>query len=237
LAKVEGWAVPKALSLAEIADIIEAYRQGARRCREAGFEALNIHAAHGYLIHSFYSPLSNLRRDAYGGSREGRMRLALDIAEAVRREWPRDRPLFFRLSCVDGAEGGWTIEDTVALSAELGRRGVDIIDCSSGGIGASPTAATWKRRPGFQVPYAEQVRRETGLPTMAVGLILKPRQAESILAEARADLVAIAREALFNPHWPLHAALELGADPDWSLWPPNYGWWLHRRTKTLDENS
>jgi 2,4-dienoyl-CoA reductase-like NADH-dependent reductase (Old Yellow Enzyme family) len=232
VAKVTGWPVPDELSLDQIGELIAAYRQGARRCRDAGFDVLNIHAAHGYLIHSFYSPLSNLRTDRYGGDRAGRMRFALEVAAAVRDEWPAEKPLFYRLSCVDGDQG-WSIEDTVELSRELGLRGVDVIDCSSGGIGVSPTAATVKRQPGFQVPYAERVRRDTGLPTMAVGLILTGRQAEEILQRGQADLVAIARQALFDPHWPLHAALELGVDPAYQKWPPQYGWWLARRAQTL----
>ena len=165
------------------------------------------------------------------------MRLALEVAEAVRGQWPEELPLSFRLSCVDGLDGGWTMEDTVALARELADRGVDAIDCSSRGVRGATSLANLEaaRRParaGYQVPYAEELRRETGIPTMAVGLILTPRQAEGILARAQADLVLLAREALFDPHWVLHAARELEHDPGWDLWPPSWGWWLAQRERT-----
>jgi 2,4-dienoyl-CoA reductase-like NADH-dependent reductase (Old Yellow Enzyme family) len=236
VAKVAGWPDPHELTIAEIEALLEAYRQGARRCHAAGFDVINVHAAHGYLIHSFYSPLSNFRTDRYGGDRAGRMRFPLEVAEAVRREWPADKPFFYRLSCVDGDQG-WSLDDTVELSQELGKRGVDVIDCSSGGIGLPPTIASVKRRPGYQVPYAERVRRDAKLPTMAVGLILTGRQAEDILQRGQADLIAVARQALFDPHWALHAALELGADPGFEKWPPQYGWWLARRAQTMAQGA
>jgi 2,4-dienoyl-CoA reductase-like NADH-dependent reductase (Old Yellow Enzyme family) len=232
-ARVEGWLSPRALTVAEIQDLVRAYGEGARRCAEADFDIVEIHGAHGYLIHSFYSPLGNDRTDDYGGSRAGRMRFPLEVAEAVRAAWPVDKPLFFRMSCVDGEEGGWTIEDSIAFTRELALRGVDLIDCSSRGIGASPTARVLARVPGFQVPYADRIRRETGVPTMAVGLILKGRQAEDILRSGSADLVCVAREALYDPNWALHAVQEVGGDADWERWPPQYGWWLSRRAEQL----
>ena len=137
------------------------------------------------------------------------------------------------MSCIDGEEGGWSLDDTVAMSRELVARGVDLIDCSSRGIGLSPTARVLSRVPGFQVPFAERVRHEVSVPTMAVGLILTGHQAESILSDGRADLICIAREALRNPSWALHAVQELGGDPEWALWPPQYGWWLSRRAGQL----
>ena len=184
------------------------------------------------MLHSFYSPLGNDRTDVYGGSRQNRMRLLLEVTEAVRAAWPADKPLFVRLSCIDGEQSGWSIEDTVVLSRELVANGADLIDCSSRGIGPSPTARVASRVPGFQVPFAEQVRARAHVPTMAVGLILTATQAEDILRQGRADLVCIAREALRNPHWALHAIQELGGDRSWSLWPPQYGWWLSRRRRT-----
>ena len=204
---------------------------------QAGFRLLEVHAAHGYLIHSFYSPISNRRRDGYGGDLRGRMRLALEIAEAVRGEWPDDLPFSFRLSCVDALDGGWTMEDTIALARELRHRGVDAIDCSSRGVRGATSLANLEatRRParaGYQVPYAEELRRETGIPTMAVGLILTAQQAERILDRGQADLVLLAREALYDPHWVLHAARELEDDPGWNLWPPSWGWWLAQRERT-----
>ena len=231
----EGWPVPDELAAAEIAALIEDYVAAARRAREAGYRIAEIHGAHGYLVHSFLSPLSNRRTDAYGGDLAGRMRLALEIAEAVRAAWPEDLPLFFRTSAVDGVPGGWSLDDTVVLARALKRIGVDVIDCSSGGIaGAATAAAGQKRQPGFQVPYADRVRAEAGLPTMAVGLITHPVQAETILAEGRADLVAIAREALVDPMWALHAARDLGHDTDFATWPEQSGWWLAGRQRTSE---
>jgi 2,4-dienoyl-CoA reductase-like NADH-dependent reductase (Old Yellow Enzyme family) len=162
------------------------------------------------------------------------MRFTLELAEAVRHAWPQEKPLFVRVSAVDGIEGGWTIEDTVALARALKSRGVDVLDCSSGGLKGSATAARVKRAPGFQVPYAERVRRETGMKTMTVGLILEPEHAERILQSGQADLIAIGREALHNPNWPLHAEIALGAEANYESWPTQYGWWLEKRRLVLD---
>jgi len=228
----EGWRVPHELSAGEIQDVVAAWAAAARRAVRAGYDILEIHGAHGYLIQSFLSPIANKRTDAYGGALNGRMRLALEVTEAVRPEWPDDRPLFFRVSSVDGIDGGWTLDETVALATALKARGVDVIDCSSGGIAGSATAARVKRQPGFQVPFAERVRRDAGLMTQAVGLITDPHQAEEILQAGQADLIAIGREALYNPNWPHHAAAALGADPEFADWPTQYGWWLTRRART-----
>jgi 2,4-dienoyl-CoA reductase-like NADH-dependent reductase (Old Yellow Enzyme family) len=229
----EDWLLPHEIGLDDIRRLREAFAGAARRALEAGFEVVEVHGAHGYLNHSFLSPLSNRRNDAYGGDRAGRMRFPLEVAEAVRAEWPDDKPVFFRVSSVDGLEGGWELEDTVALSRELKARGIDVVDCSSGGLTGSATAARIPRTPGFQVPYAEAVRHQVGIATMAVGLITEARQAEAILEAGQADLIALARELLYNPNWPLHAALELGVDPEYEAWPPQYGWWLVRRARTL----
>jgi len=232
----EGWPAPAPAGDVDLAAIRDAFVAAAHRAHAAGFEILELHSAHGYLLHSFLSPVSNCRSDAYGGSLQNRMRFPLEVARAVRAAWPQDKPLFVRCSSIDDVEGGWSLEDTVAYGRELAQAGADVIDCSSGGISGSATAATktiLRRVPGFQVGFAERVRRETGLKTMAVGLILTPRQAEDILREGRADLAAIGREALFNPNWPLHAALELGADPRFERWPRQYGWWLTRREAGL----
>ena len=230
------------MTVDEIKRLVEAYGAGARRVEEAGFDVLDIHAAHGYLIHSFLSPVANHRNDEYGGDLQGRMRFALEIAESVRANWPADKPIFFRLSCVDWRKDldnrtdGWTIEDSFVLARELAARGVDLIDCSSGGIRAENSMMDYvKRRKklkrGHQVPYAEAIRREAGIPTMAVGVILDGPQAEAILQAGQADLIAIGREALTDPHWALHAAQALGIDPEWNMWPPSYGWWLELRER------
>lgn len=241
-ASVAGWHQPRAMSLDEIHRLIDAYAAGAGRVDRAGFDVLDIHAAHGYLLHSFLSPVANQRNDGYGGDLDGRMRIVLEIAEALRANWPSHKPLFFRLSCVDwradldDRTDGWTIADSIVLSRKLHDRGVDLIDCSSGGIRAENSMMDFakKRRKlqrGHQVPYAEAIRSETGIPTMAVGVILDGPQAEAILQNGQADLIAIGREALSDPHWPLHAAQALGADPAFDAWPPSYGWWLELRDR------
>ena len=233
---IEGWKRPEPASEGDLATILDAFVAAARRAQTAGFDIAELHGAHGYLLHSFLSPISNHREDRYGGSIENRMRFPLQVARAVRAAWPAEKPLFMRCSSVDDAAGGWSIEDTVAFARELAKAGVDVVDCSSGGIAGSATAATTtllRRVPGFQLPFAERVRRDAGLKTMAVGLILTPRQAEEAVQAGRADLIAVGREALFNPNWPLHAALELGADPDFAGWPRQYGWWLTRREASL----
>lgn len=230
------WLKPAQLTTSDLDELRDAYRQAARRSLLAGFDIIELHGAHGYLLHSFLSPLANFRTDEYGGSRANRMRFPLELVSIVREVWPDDKPVFFRCSSVDDAEGGAQIEDTVVLARELQARGVDVIDCSSGGILGSATAAarsTLSRGPGFQIPFAERVRSDTGMKSMAVGLILTAQQAEAALQAGRADLIAIGREALYNPNWPLHAAIELGADPEFAMWPYQYGWWLTRRETVL----
>jgi 2,4-dienoyl-CoA reductase-like NADH-dependent reductase (Old Yellow Enzyme family) len=196
---------------------------------------LEIHNAHGYLMHTFLSPLANKRNDAYGGDFAGRTRFPLEVAEAVRAAWPKDKPVFLRVSAVDGVDGGWTMDDTVAYAKELKARGIDVIDCSSGGLYGSATAARVKRSWGFQVPYAERVRREAGIMSMAVGLIIDPHFAEDILQKGRADLIAIAREALVNPCWPQMAEIALGRKAFDAMddWPVQYGWWLKHRERSI----
>ena len=229
-----GWMTPRAMEQADIARVRDAFGAAARRAVAAGFDIAEIHAAHGYLLHSFLSPLANRRTDSYGGDLEGRMRLPLEVARIVRDAWPADRPVFFRCSSVDNDAAGWSIEDSVALARRLVEIGIDVVDCSSGGIAGSATAsATAPRGLGFQVPFAERLRRDAGIATMAVGLIIEPQQAQAVLVEGKADLVAIAREALYDPNWPLHAAAVLAADENFSSWPRQYGWWLSRRESVL----
>jgi 2,4-dienoyl-CoA reductase-like NADH-dependent reductase (Old Yellow Enzyme family) len=196
---------------------VAAFEAGARRSLEAGFEVAEIHAAHGYLLNQFLSPLSNHRTDQYGGSFENRTRLLLEVVDAVRAVWPEHLPLFVRLSCTEWADGGWSGDDTVALSRLLAARGVDFIDCSTGGNVAT---AKIPMAPGYQVSFAGRVRREADVPSGAVGLITAPEFAEAIVASGQADAILLARELLRDPYWPLHAASALGADIDY--WPAQY---------------
>jgi 2,4-dienoyl-CoA reductase-like NADH-dependent reductase (Old Yellow Enzyme family) len=207
---------PLALDKAGLAQIREAFVQAARRVDRLGIDAIEIHAAHGYLLHQFLSPLSNERTDEYGGSLENRMRFTLEIFAAVRAAWPEHKPLGIRVSATDWTEGGWDVEQTVALAAELKARGCDYIHVSSGGLSPRQQIAAG---PGYQVPFARRIRQETGLTTIAVGLITEPRQAEAIVAEGSADMVALARGMLYDPRWPWHAATELGAQVSA---PPQY---------------
>jgi 2,4-dienoyl-CoA reductase-like NADH-dependent reductase (Old Yellow Enzyme family) len=230
------WLKPSPLEVKDLQELKTSYSDAARRAHQAGFQILELHAAHGYLLHTFLSPLSNLRKDEYGGTLETRMRFPLEVAQAVRQSWPAEKPLFVRVSSIDDVEGGWSLEDTIAFAKELKKAGVDVVDCSSGGILGSATAATrtlLPRVPGFQIPFAERVRKEAEIKTMAVGLILTPQQAEEALQAGRADLIAVGREALYDPNWPLHAAAALGVDPEFARWPVQYGWWLTRRASLL----
>lgn len=208
-----GYTTPVALDEAGIRKTIQDFADATRRADEAGFDVVEIHAAHGYLINQFLSPLANRRTDRYGGSLENRMRFALEVTEAVRAVWPDHKPLFVRISATDGTEGGWTVEDSLALTQELKSRGVDAIHCSSGGFDGYGL----KPAPLYQVPLSKAVRA-AGLPTIAVGLIDTPQDAEAILQNGEADLIALARGALEDPNWAIHAHHALdGAEYD--LWP------------------
>ena len=192
--------------------MVQAFADGARRALEAGFELIEIHGAHGYLVHQFLSPLVNTRTDQYGGSFENRTRILREIIEAVRRVWPERLPLWLRISASDWTEGGWTIDDSVALAWQVKALGVDLIDTSSGGI---VPAAKIPLGPGYQTPFAERIRRETGILTGAVGMIISPEQAQHVIATGQADLVLLAREFLREPYWPLHAAHVLKQNIEW----------------------
>jgi 2,4-dienoyl-CoA reductase-like NADH-dependent reductase (Old Yellow Enzyme family) len=216
---------PIALDRDGIRDEIAAWRNAALHAADAGFDIVEIHGAHGYLIQQFLSPVLNTRTDAYGGDLQGRMRFALELTEAVREVWPKDKPLFFRVSAVDGSGGDWDVDDTVALAKELKARGVDVIDCSSGlgdAKGTSGMPPVPRGMPGCHVIYADHVRREADIPTVAVGMITEPAQAEAILQEGKADIIGVARTMMRNPYWPVDAAQALGLT-DWSeLLPPTY---------------
>ncbi len=225
----EGWPPPRALEREEIPDIVDAFRSAAVRALEAGFDFVEIHGAHGYLLHSFFSPLSNERTDEFGGDRERRMRLPVMVAEAIRTVWPAERPLFYRASVIDGVEGGITVEDTVALARALKGTGVDAIDCSSGGLLGSVSLGNKLPPPGFQVPLAETVRREADISTVAVGLVTEPHQAEEILQNGQADFVAMAHQFIADPNWAYRAALELGLEDPHGILPFSYAFYLRRR--------
>lgn len=201
---------PHELTTPEIHALIEAFAAAARRALAAGFELIEIHAAHGYLIHSFLSPLSNQRCDEYGGSFENRIRLGCAVAAAVRGVWPESLPLFLRISAIDWAEGGWQLEDSVEFARRLLPPGVDLVDCSSGGL---VPHARIQLGPAYQTPFAARIRRETGILTGAVGMITDPHQADGIIRQGDADMVLLARELLRDPYWPLHAAKALGVAP------------------------
>ncbi len=214
LAFAPNYAVPRALDQAGIGAVIEGFRQAARRALKAGFDFVEIHAAHGYLLHEFLSPLANRRGDSYGGSFENRTRLLVEVAQAVRAEWPAHLPLFVRISATDWAEGGWTEDESVRLALLMREAGVDLLDVSTGGM--VPNAQI-PAGPGFQVPFAARIRRETGIATAAVGLITEPAQANAIIAAGEADLVLLGRQMLRDPYWPLHAAAALGAETSWPV--------------------
>jgi 2,4-dienoyl-CoA reductase-like NADH-dependent reductase (Old Yellow Enzyme family) len=201
---------PHTLSIAEIRGLVDAFAAAARRALDAGFQVVEIHGAHGYLINEFLSPLSNRRTDEYGGALANRMRFALEVAEAVRGVWPAGLPVLYRISATDWVEGGWTVEESVELARCLCAIGVDMIDCSSGG--SSPHAKI-RLAPGYQVPFAARIRHDAGVMTAAVGLITTPEQAGGIIEAGDADIVLLAREFLRDPYWALHAAAALGGKP------------------------
>jgi len=211
-----GYPAPKAMTPAEIDEAVAQFAAAAKRALSAGFEVVEVHMAHGYLCHQFLSPLSNQRSDEYGGSLENRARFPLRVAEAVRKAWPEDLPVFVRVSATDWVEGGWDLPQTAQLARMLKDIGVDLIDCSTGGLVSD---ARIPAGPGFQVPFAAAVRNEAGIPTAAVGLITEPFQAEQIVRTTMADAVLVGRELLRNPYWPLYAAKALGVD---LAWPNQY---------------
>lgn len=203
---------PTELNSAGIEKVISDFREAAKRAKNAGFKVVEIHAAHGYLLHEFLSPLSNHRNDEYGGNFENRTRLLLEVVKAVRGEWPEKLPLFVRISATDWVEGGWNEDESVQLSKLLLENNVDVIDCSSGGLVPHATIPVQKN---YQVPFSEKIRSETGIMTAAVGLITTPEEAENIVEKGEADLVLLGREMLRNPHFPLEAAAALDADVNW----------------------
>lgn len=227
----EGHPAPRPMNHADIQVVIEGFVQAARRSLEAGFDILEIHGAHGYLIHQFLSPLTNRRTDRYGGDLKARMRFALELTEAVRAAWPEEKPLFYRASCVDGEGGSWNIDDTVALAREFKALGVDVFDCSSGGIAGNSDMPRVKRAAGYHLPFARRVRSETGIATMAPGLITMPEEAEASLRNRDVDLVGMARELMRNSDWPVQAAHALGIANYLDLLPRDFAF----RLRSLEE--
>lgn len=225
---------PKEMDADDIRRVLEAFKEAARRALDAGYDICEIHGAHGYLLHSFLSPVSNRRADSYGGDIEGRMRFPLEAAAAVRAAWPPELPVFFRMSCVDGEGGAWDLEDSVVLAKALKERDIDLIDCSSGGIAGDGDMPQVPRTPGYQVGFSERIRNEAEIPTMAVGLITDAGQAEAILQEGKADLAALARELLWRADWPAHAAKELGVADPYGVMPDEYAHRLRQRQRAKD---
>jgi 2,4-dienoyl-CoA reductase-like NADH-dependent reductase (Old Yellow Enzyme family) len=205
----DGYPTPSELTLLEIARIKQAFVKSAERALRANFDVLEVHTAHGYLLTQFLSPISNQRTDQYGGDLAGRMRLPLEIVEAVHDVWPASRPLFVRISSVDGSEGGWSLEDSVVYARELRARGVDVVDCSSGGVSRSTATLPDPSQPGYQVPFAARIKRDAGVATMAVGRITDAEHASGIIEGSSADLVALGRAMLDDPNWALHAREKL----------------------------
>jgi 2,4-dienoyl-CoA reductase-like NADH-dependent reductase (Old Yellow Enzyme family) len=216
--------IPRPLQTAEIPGIVDAFRDAARRALAAGFDVVEVHAAHGYLIHEFLSPLVNTRTDAYGGSFDSRVRLCLEVVDAIRDVWPERLPLFVRISATDWKDGGWDLDQAVELARRLRAHGVDLVDCSSGGAVYDQQITIG---PGYQVPFAERIKRDAGVATGAVGLITRAEQADAIISHGQADVVLLARELLRDPYWPLHAAEHLGYKVPW---PPQYLRAAHRDT-------
>ena len=243
IALSEGWQTPRAMSILEINRLIQNYVNSAKRAVAAGFKIIEIHAAHGYLIHSFLSPISNKRDDEYGGSYEGRIKLLKNIIVAIRKEVPEELPIFCRISAIDGQKNGWTILDSIKLAKTLNNLGVDVIDCSSGGIIGRPRFAVndkgevlnknTDRGLGFQVPLANEIKKSVDIKTMAVGVIINAKQAEEIIIQKKADLIAMGREMMYNPFWLLHAAQELNVDPNFDMWPDQYRWAVSRRSNII----
>ena len=230
IAMTEGWPVPRAMEEDEILGMIDACVAAASRALRAGFDFIEIHGAHGYLVQSFFSPISNQRTDKWGGPDiENRMRFPLSVVEAIRSTIPASMPLFYRTSAVDGIEGGVTIEDTVILAEALKSKGVDLIDCSSGGVIGPSGRASVEPSPGYLVPYAEAVRRGANIATMAVGLIVDADQANDIIASGQADMVAMGRQLLDDPNFVFHAARQLGHPNPFRVLPESYAFFLERR--------
>ena len=230
----EGWPTPVKMTEEDISGVFSAFGQAARRAREAGFKVIEVYAAHGFLIHQFLSPIANRRTDEWGGVEGGR-RFAVEVARSIRGHWPDDLPLSFRLSATDWVDGGIEVADTIETAKALAEAGVDMIDCSSGGIGGRDRPKRMEITQGFQLPFAAEVRRDAGIATMGVGFLWDAEACAAAIDSGQADMIALARELLDDPNWPLHAAAQLGADENHQLWPPESGWWLMKRDRLVSK--
>lgn len=231
----QGWPAPMEMSEADIERVVAAFGESARRAHEAGFKIIEVYAAHGFLVHQFLSPIANQRRDRWGGSGENRRRFAVEVARSIRANWPEAYPLAFRLSATDWLDGGIEVDDTVETAKALKAAGVDMIDCSSGGIGGKDRPRRMVIEQGFQVPFAERIRADAEMATMAVGFLWDASVCEDLVSAGKADMIALARELLADPNWPLNAAKELEADENHGLWPIESGWWLMKRDRLLSK--
>lgn len=229
----DGWPTPTEMTEAEIQRVIDSFGEAARRSAEAGFEIIEVYAAHGFLVHQFLSPISNLRTDRWGGEAANRQRFAVEIARSIRSQWPAEFPLAFRLSATDWLEGGLEIEDTISTAQALKEAGVDMIDCSSGGISGKKRPRRMLIEQGFQAPFAQQVHEQADIATMAVGFLWDPEFCEELIAGGGVEMIALAREVLSDPNWPLHAAAELGESDSYEDWPVEVGWWLNKRQRLI----
>ena len=226
--------VPKEMTVEDINKVREDFKKAAQRADKAGFDIIEIHGAHGYLLHSFFSPLSNQRNDQYGGSFENRIRFALEIIAEIKSVWPDNKPLFYRLSSIDAPGQGANLEDNIKLAKSLKSVGVDVIDCSSGGITGSPVLTKSKIVPGFQVPYSEKIKKDAEISSMAVGAIISADQANEIISNKRADLVAMGRELLADTQWVYKAATYFNLENAKDYLPDSYSFYLSRRDEYLD---
>ena len=215
--------------------VIDAFGRSARRAHEAGFEIIEVYAAHGFLVHQFLSPVTNKRNDRWGGSLQNRQRFAIEVAQSIRRFWPDTLPLAFRLSATDWVDGGIEIENTIEMAKALKVAGVDLIDCSTGGVNGKERPRRMVIEQGFQAPFAKQVKTGSSVATMAVGFLWDPQFCNEIVANGDADMIALAREVLDDPNWPLHAAETLGQNESHKHWPVEFGWWLMKRKRLLDK--
>lgn len=231
----DGWPTPVEMAEPEIERVIRSFGDAARRSLEAGFKIIEVYAAHGFLVHQFLSPIANQRTDKWGGNSENRRRFAVEVARSIRSEWPDTHPLAFRLSATDWLDGGIEVEDAVETAKALKAEGVDIIDCSSGGIGGKDRPQRMVIKQGFQIPFAEKIRKQADIATMAVGFIWDAEVCEEIVSSGQADMIALAREVLDDPNWPLHAATRLGENEGHALWPIEAGWWLNKRDRLINK--